>query len=197
MSELLLLSGGIDSIALAAWRRPAVCLTVHYGQRPALAEIRSSERVCQELGLHHEILDIPLRSIGSGLLAGLEHVPASTNPEFWPFRNQFLITLGAMAAMRHCLNKVVIGTVRSDRRHKDGSVQFVEAMGDLLALQEGSIALEAPAMHLSSTELVRTSGVTVELLGWAHSCHTAEMACGQCPGCNKHSEIMQALGLNR
>jgi len=47
MSDLLLLSGGIDSVAIAAWKRPEICLTIDYGQRSARAEIRSSMQVCK------------------------------------------------------------------------------------------------------------------------------------------------------
>lgn len=38
----LLLSGGLDSTAIAAWQRPDVCVTVDYGQRPARGELAAS-----------------------------------------------------------------------------------------------------------------------------------------------------------
>lgn len=197
MSELLLLSGGIDSLALAVWRKPIRCLTIDYGQRPARAEIAASAQVCQALGIRHDVLTVPLHLVGSGALAGTQQAPVSPHPEFWPFRNQFLITLGAMAALRHGLTQVMVGSVKSDCRHVDGSPGFIAAMAGLLAHQEGAITLDAPAIGLSSAELVQISGIPPDLLGWAHSCHTADIACGQCPGCHKHSETMQALGWNR
>jgi 7-cyano-7-deazaguanine synthase len=197
MSELLLLSGGIDSMALAVWRRPTRCLTIDYGQRPARSEIAAAAQLCQVLGLRHEILQIPIGILGAGVLAGTEAVSSSPHPEFWPFRNQLLITVGAMAAVRDGLTTVLIGTVRSDRRHVDGSPRFIEAMTAILEQQEGSIALEAPAIGLTSLELVLASGISIDLLGWAHSCHAADLACGNCPGCAKHSDTMQALGWDR
>jgi len=197
MSELLLLSGGIDSISLAAWRHPKICLTVDYGQRPAKAEIAAASEVCRALGLVHHIIRIPLGEIGCGVLAGALPSTASPNPEFWPFRNQLLITVGAMFAMKHSLARVLIGTVKSDQRHADGRATFVAQMTELLALQEGNIALEAPAIGLTSAQLVEMSTISPAVLGWAHSCHTSNIACGHCPGCNKHSETMQALGWNR
>ena len=197
MSELLLLSGGIDSIALAAWRRPTCCLTVDYGQRPATAEIESATEVCRRLRLDHNVIRVPIQELGSGVLAGRAASGFSPHEEFWPFRNQFLITVGAMYAVQHSLKSVLIGTVRSDTRHVDGSSAFVDQIARLVAQQEGQIAVLAPAIQMSSIDLVKFSQVEPSVLGWAHSCHTSHVACGKCPGCNKHSETMMALGWNR
>jgi 7-cyano-7-deazaguanine synthase len=197
MSEVLLLSGGVDSIALAAWRRPAYCLTIDYGQLPAASEIAASSSVCDALGLTHEILRIPITQLGAGDLAGKPQSIASTNPEYWPFRNQFLITIAAMKAVELQCERVVIGTVASDKRHADGCENFVLQLSALLKMQEGSIMLEAPAIKHSSLALVRESRIDLSVLAWAHSCHKSNIACGHCSGCAKQSDIMQAIGWNR
>lgn len=197
MLELLLLSGGIDSIAIAAWRRPAVCLTIDYGQRPAAAELQSSAQVCLELGLRHETLEARIPALGSGSLAGDEGSPHSDHDEFWPFRNQYLITLAAMATMKWACGRILIGTVATDVRHRDGSELFLQRLRDVLQVQEGEIDLQAPALHLTSMQLIRESGVPLPTLAWSHSCHTSTLACGDCPGCRKHSEVMTSLGRSR
>jgi len=197
MSEVLLLSGGIDSIAIAAWRRPAHCLTIDYGQVPAASEIAASSSVCSALGLTHEVLRVPIAQLGAGVLAGKPPSTASPNPEFWPFRNQLLVTLAAMVAIERHSAKVLIGTVASDKRHADGSEDFILRLNALLEMQEGGVTLEAPAIKLSSLDLVHESGIDLSVLAWAHSCHSSNAACGYCPGCTKHSEVMQAIGWNR
>ena len=190
----MLLSGGIDSIAIAAWKRPKLCLTVDYGQRPAVAEIRASQQVCKDIGLHHEVLSVRIPDLGSGDLAGAGASAHSIHSEFWPFRNQYLVTLGAMVAIKHGCKRVLIGTVATDKRHKDGSTEFVETVDRVLALQEGAIRLSAPALSMTSAELVAKSEVPIKILGWSHSCHTGDLACGRCRGCQKHSEVMTELG---
>lgn len=197
MNEVLLLSGGIDSIALAAWRRPAHCLTIDYGQNPAASEIAASSSACVALGLTHEVLSAPVRGLGAGVLAGKPPSTASPNPEFWPFRNQLLVTLAAMVAIGRCSKRVLIGTVASDERHADGTADFILRLNRLLEMQEGGLTLEAPAIKLNTLALVRESGIDMSVLAWAHSCHSSNTACGRCPGCTKHSEVMQALGWNR
>ena len=59
--------------------------------------------------------------------------------------------------------------------------------------QEGQVSVEAPAIGLSTIELVRTSRISRELLAWSHSCHTGNLACGGCRGCVKHYQVIGEL----
>lgn len=197
MTELLLLSGGVDSAALAVLHRPQVALTVDYGQRAAPGEISAARSICAELGLHHDVVRIPLEALGSGLMAGTEPSPFSEHVEFWPFRNQLLLTLGAMHAVRQGLKRVLIGTVATDIRHRDGSIDFLRRASDLIREQEGGIEVLAPGLHEDTATLVRRAQVPASVLGWTHSCHIGPLACGQCPGCIKHSNLMEELDWNR
>ncbi|EOG6100834.1 TPA: 7-cyano-7-deazaguanine synthase [Pseudomonas aeruginosa] len=197
MSRLLLLSGGIDSIALAAWLRPELCLTIRYGQQAADAEVQSSTHICQELKLRHQVLEVAHPLLGSGCMAGEASSPHSPHEEFWPFRNQYLITLAAMVAIQSGLGEVLIGTVATDKRHADGSPEFLQAIDKVIGLQEGAIHVRAPAAELTTEQLVQQSGISMAVLAWAHSCHTSTLACGRCPGCHKHSQVMASLGMMR
>lgn len=197
MSDLLLLSGGIDSAVIAAWFRPSICLTIHYGQRAAQAEITAASQICKELGLMHLVREVHVGHLGSGDMAIGSPSPHSENSEFWPFRNQFLITVGAMVAMQQGCDRILIGTVSTDKRHKDGTEEFLSTMNALLTLQEGGLHVLAPGSLLTSTELVEKSSISPAVLGWCHSCHIGIYACGQCRGCSKHSEIMETLGFVR
>ena len=67
-------------------------------------------------------------------------------------------------------------------------------MDNALRMQEGAMRLDAPAVELTAAELIRTSKVPMEVLAWAHSCHMANEACGECRGCRKHYETLVELG---
>lgn len=56
MSSCLLLSGGLDSVALCYLERPALALTIDYGQLAAEAEINAAEAVCQSTSIRHHVL---------------------------------------------------------------------------------------------------------------------------------------------
>lgn len=194
MKTALLLSGGMDSLALAWWKRPDLAITLNYGQLAAKAEIVASISICRRLEIPHYILNIDCRSLGSGDMAGAtadELAPAS---DWWPYRNQMLITLAAMKAIPLGVTHLWLGTVKSDGSHQDGTAEFVSAISQLMAIQEGGMVVEAPAIELSTSELVRISSVPPDLLAWAHSCHKADVACGNCRGCNKYFEVFREVG---
>lgn len=196
MTTAILLSGGMDSIALAWWQRPQVAITIDYGQIPAAAEIRAAAAAAHAMNIVHRVITVDLRALGSGDLAGREASALAPVREWWPFRNQMLVTLAAMDGIAQGVRKVLIGAVADDTAHADGRKEFVSALSTVMALQEGGVTLEAPAIDLSAEELVRTSGVPMEVLAWAHSCHTADYACGFCRGCHKHYHTMAALNVS-
>ena len=191
----VLLSGGMDSVALAYWRRPPLAITIAYGQLPAPGELRAAQAVAHELRMHHEIVEVDLSLLGSGDMAGRRPLDVAPMPEWWPFRNQMLITLAAMRGVAVGVTDLLIGTVKSDSSHADGRGDFIAAMDRALKLQEGRLRLEAPAMDLTTPELIRKSKTPMEILAWAHSCHVADHACGVCRGCHKHYETYEALGV--
>lgn len=193
MKTALLLSGGMDSIAIAWWKRPDVAITVDYGQLPARAEITAATAVAQRLNMAHHLVQVDCRLLGSGDMAGAttnEHAPAS---DWWPYRNQMLVTFAAMKAISLGVEKLYIGSVLSDGCHRDGTPEFVEALSGLLALQEGGMTVSAPAIELSTLDLIRLSGVPDTELAWAHSCHKSDVPCGNCRGCNKYFKVLEDL----
>lgn len=193
MKSALLLSGGMDSLALAYWKKPNVAFTVDYGQLAAEAEIAASTQICQELNIEHHVLRIDCRALGSGDMAGTKEDSLAPASDWWPYRNQLLLTLVAMKAVGLGVSHLWIGTVKSDGVHLDGTPEFVDLIDRLLAYQEGGLHISAPAIDLSTTELIRKANVPAPLLAWAHSCHKANVACGQCRGCNKYLQVYEEL----
>jgi 7-cyano-7-deazaguanine synthase len=189
----VLLSGGIDSIALTYWQRPEYAITIDYGQRAAVTELATAAEVARSLGVSHEALRIDCSSLGSGDMSGTTTSPHAPVPEWWPFRNQLLLTLAGMRAIGIGVDELMLGSVASDGSHADGRPEFFERIGSLMAMQEGAIRVTAPAIGMSTVELVRRSGAPRELISWAHSCHTGPLACGACRGCTKHYDVMKEL----
>lgn len=193
MNRGILLSGGIDSIALAYWQKPEIAFTLDYGQAPAVAEIQASSVVCETLGITHQVITIDCSSLGSGDLAGKEAISGSPSSEWWPYRNQMLITLASMKAISLRVTELMTASVKSDGFHKDGTSEFYKLINDLMIYQEGSIKIYSPCIEMTSAELVKISGIPRSLLLWAHSCHTSNIPCGQCRGCNKYRQVMHEL----
>lgn len=196
MIKGLLLSGGIDSIALAFWLKPHYAFTIDYGQKAATAEMKASAEVCKILNIIHIPISVDCGFLGSGDLANkvpTNHAPSS---EWWPFRNQLLITLAGMKALDLGVNELLLGSVKNDSFHLDGTLPFYTHINSLMEMQEGNIKVNVPGIHHSTIELVKLSKVPIEILGWAHSCHKSNTPCGNCNGCNKYIYTMQSLGFD-
>ena len=193
---VLLMSGGVDSSALAALHRPALCLNVNYGQAQADTERRASRWIAQSLGLDWAGVAVDLTATSAGLMSEAgTRLEVSPTPEWWPFRNQFLITIAAAWAVTHDFDAVAIGTLSTDGdRHADGTTEFLEAMRTILELQEGGVSLLAPAITMTAAELLKASPLSDALLSVTHSCHRSSIACGRCPGCVKRRDLLIECG---
>lgn len=190
----LLLSGGMDSVAIAAWKRPRMAFTIDYGQRAAAAEIAASRQVCHDLCIDHEVIQASTAGLGSGDMSEAPALDAAPASDWWPFRNQLLVTLAGMRCVARGVTELMIGSVASDEIHADGRAEFFDALNTLLAVQEGGLRVSAPALAMTTAQLVARSGIRPEVFAWAHSCHLGCTACGQCRGCVKHIEVTRELG---
>jgi 7-cyano-7-deazaguanine synthase len=192
MGKLILLSGGIDSSALAKWISPTVSLTVDYGQAAAGAELHAAQQISRALAIEHHTIRVDCTEIGGGSMSTRHGaIPSAPTPEWWPYRNQLLISIAAAWGVVRGIDTIYIGSVKSDSAHMDGSDSFLLAMDNLLKVQEGGLSVVAPALHLKTDELLRISRLPSEILGWTHSCHTGDFACGRCRGCLKHLSVLE------
>jgi 7-cyano-7-deazaguanine synthase len=190
----LLLSGGLDSTALAYKHKPDIAFNINYGQCAAEAENRAAHAVCDALSIKLISIEIDCSDLGSGDLTGRPAIGIAPKSDWWPFRNQLLITLCAMKAVEFDCSSILIGTVKSDQYHTDGTPEFVRNINQLMISQEGGLKIEAPDINLTTTELIRSSNVPFELLALSHSCHKANLPCANCRGCNKHYSTLKELG---
>jgi 7-cyano-7-deazaguanine synthase len=190
----LLFSGGLDSTAIAFWLKPEWAITFDYGQRGALGELRAARQISHRLSIKHVELAIPLDQIGTGDLS--RHAPLSTAPtsDWWPCRNQQLLSLAAPWALKQRVSQLIIGCLTTDQTHGDASPDFIATMNALFAIQRIAIRVEAPAIGFTKVELMKHAKVPRDILTMAHSCHTGEFACGSCRACNAHRSAMEELG---
>ncbi|NDK57367.1 7-cyano-7-deazaguanine synthase [Pontibacter fetidus] len=194
MSKAILLSGGLDSIALAYWKKPDIAFTINYGQKPALAEIKASAAVCTSLRIEHNVITVDCSALGSGDLVGENAISLAPASEWWPYRNQLLVTLACMRGVGLGVTELMVGTVKTDAFHADGTEGFYERMNQLVSYQEGGVRISSPGICYSTTELIQMSQVPASILLWGHSCHTSNIPCGNCRGCHKYLYVKQQLG---
>ncbi len=189
----ILLSGGIDSICIAYLTKPKVAFTINYGQNAAEAEIDAARYVCKELAIQHEVISVDCSVLGSGDLSEKKELAIAPKSDWWPFRNQLLVTLCASRALALGLDSLITGSVKSDAYHKDGTADFYHRLNDLMVYQEGALKIDAPSLDWTTEQLIEVSKTPNSLLYAAHSCHKANVPCGNCRGCNKYVSIMTEI----
>lgn len=173
-------------------RATRVCVTIDYGQQPAAGERAAAMALCHELKLQHRIIEANLSALGTGTMVGRAPSPEAAAPEFWPYRNQMLVTLAAMLLQPEGLSEILIGTVSTDL-HADGRAPFRRALDRVMRLQEGGVRVSAPAQRMSTIRLLEITGFPQRLVGLTFSCHVHEYACGQCAGCLKHRDVVSRV----
>lgn len=195
MKRAVLLSGGVDSICLLYGIKPEIAYTIDYGQIVAKREIYVSEYICDELDIEHIVVKVDCRSLGSGSLANSRSSNISPSKEWWPFRNQLLVTIASMQAVKDSVNEILLASVKSDNFHKDGTKDFYRLINHLMIYQEGQIKVTCPTLEYYSHELVTKYNVPKNLVTMAHSCHTSNLACGKCSGCIKQLKVRHELDI--
>jgi len=192
----LLFSGGLDSTSLLFWKRPKIAFFIDYGQKSAQGEFRAVKKISKDLNVQVEQIKINCKKIGTGDLAGTSQLDLAPTIEWWPFRNQLIITLASMKAIQLGIKTLLVGSVKTDKNYKDGTRKFYSLINSLMEYQEGKILIKAPAINLTTIELIKKSKIPISILAWAHSCTNNNFSCGQCLSCKKHINIMRELGYN-
>lgn len=178
--KAILLSGGIESAAIAYWHRPDIAITVDYGQPCAAGEVQAAKTISDALSMLHECIRVapyPPRD-------RTPYPPTESRSVWWPYRNQLLVTLAAIDLAERGVSDIYVGLVKGDI-YKDCSPAFVDALNRLLAMQERPVKVVAPGRRLSTLELLKKSRIPFEMLGATTSCHVGDIPCGRCAGCTK------------
>jgi 7-cyano-7-deazaguanine synthase len=169
---MVLLSGGIDSMACADFYRSmdrSVCgMFVDYGQAAATHEATASRAVARHLA-------IPLLSVTT-------QGPSPKGAGEIPARNAFLASLAAME--RPSTVRAIAMGLHAGTSYPDCSAQFVEAATALLRLQSSPVGILAPFVDWHKQEVIAyvlKRGLPVNL---TYSCEAGTLpTCGTCMSC--------------
>ncbi len=210
LKTVVLLSGGLDSSANLAiadhFDRPVLALTVDYGQRAAVPEIRAARMLAEYYGVPHRVLELKwLGGLGGSALTedslGVPEpdsnrlddlkVASETAKAVWvPNRNGVLINAAAAVAESTGAQQVVVGFNKEEAAtFPDNSSQFLGTAN--LALKystAGKVKLACYTDMMVKSEIVEAlrnlpKPFPFELV-W--SCyHGGEKMCGKCESCKR------------
>lgn len=213
----MLLSGGLDSYTAAAISKSRgaelSALTVRYGQHHA-AELEAAARVARVLGVARRLeLSVNLEAIGGSALTGSGTVPkdraldTSDIPSTYvPARNTIFLSLALGWAEVIGADTIVIGANAVDYSgYPDCRPEYLRAfermagLATKAAIEGHSIRIEAPLLHMSKAEIIRT-GIALGLdYGLTHSCYDPlpdGSPCSRCDSCRLRARGFEEAGVN-
>ena len=199
---VVIFSGGMDSFTVLnkAVRegREVYALSFDYGQRH-VKELQYAKRACEQLGVHHKIVDISaINSIiaGSALTDDIE-VPEghyesdNMKTTVVPNRNMILLSLAVGYAVSLEATKVYYGAHSGDHAiYPDCRPEFVQKMQDVCAIANyEAIDIVVPYLNNSKIEIL-TDGLAMGLdYSQTWTCYNGrEKACGKCGACQERLE---------
>lgn len=178
---LVLLSGGVDSIAAARKLQArgllTACITFDYGQPSSYEETITSARWCRENGVEHLIRSLELDA--DELIRG-----DSEAPRVVPGRNAALLSNAVNAAAAIGCNVVAIGATAGDAAaYPDCREEFLRALSGVFRQTYG-VRILAPIIGMTKAEAA--SLLTAEDRAACFSCYTPAgrmRHCGHCRSC--------------
>jgi len=208
MKALILLSGGMDSAALAQGlledSAEVHALSFDYGQKHGSRELRAAEDLAEHWGVRHDIVD--LRAVGdllsSGLLAGSGPVPEghyaadSMKATVVPNRNMMMLSVAAAVAISRKLDVVGYAAHAGDHTiYPDCRPEFADAVREALNLCDWhGLDLFAPFIHSSKADIIEMSPDTPWEKTW--SCYNGrDLHCGNCGTCVERREAFRLAGV--
>jgi len=211
MSDVVLLSGGLDSSTLLAHTLDSaheveLALSVFYGQRHAARELAAAEAVAAHYGVEHAVLDLSgwgKLLTGSSLTDPSVAVPhghyadESMKATVVPNRNATLLMAAVGIAQSKGAVSVLTAVHAGDHPvYPDCRPGFISAADQAAHLGTGGIVgVIAPFVHKSKTDiaaLAKELRVPVQLT-W--SCYEGgNVHCGRCGTCVERIEALRDSG---
>lgn len=207
-SAIVLLSSGLDSTVnlYAALRDYKVMrvLTFNYGQRAARREIEQSAKICAQLSLEHQVIELPwLKQVTNTALvnAGAE-VPQGTNVKIddyqqsmktahavWvPNRNGVFLNVAAAIAEGLGADFVVPGFNKEEATtFPDNSKDYLSALDHCFSFStETAVKTLCFTVDMNKTEIVALGRELSVPFDFMWPCYfDRETICGECESCQR------------
>lgn len=210
MKTLVLLSGGMDSVAALYWaaREHEVVgtLSFDYGSKHNGKEIPMAAWHSQKLGVKHEVitLDFVNRLFTSDLLQSGGDIPdghyAAENMKrtVVPFRNGIMLSIACGLAESREADALVIAAHSGDHAiYPDCREPFMQAMAD--AMRQGTyvgIELLRPFIDCDKAEIARRGTALGVDFSRTWSCYKGgAIHCGECGTCVERREAFILAGI--
>jgi 7-cyano-7-deazaguanine synthase len=215
---IVLLSGGLDSAtALYIARQKGFncsCLIFDYGQRQR-REIESAKKIARSADCKYKVVKIDLPWKGSALLDSAAKIPVRANAPtrrnagtipstYVPARNIIFLSLALSYAEAIGAHSIFIGAHSQDYSgYPDCRPEFFRAFKEVISrgtkagAEKRLIRIEAPLIHKSKSEIIKSGSRLGVPFGLTWSCYKGgRKPCGVCDSCYYRKKGFKQAGIN-
>lgn len=216
-SSIILLSGGLDSLAALHWATeasdPMLAITFDYGQRSRDREIGAAAKICRHYDVKHRVIELPWYSpmAGLSLLDSRQPLPPlgpedldnpavtqkSAKAVWVPNRNGVFIHVAASIAEQMLANWIVVGfNAEEGATFPDNTEEFREAVNRSLKFSTADgVEVMAPMGQKTKKEIVIWALEREVVLGNVWSCYRGDdRMCGDCESCLRLKRALREGG---
>lgn len=210
------LSGGLDcTVATSIYAKDydLTAITFNYGQKSFEQELIHSEKICEKLGMKHEVIDLPwLNRISASSLTSDEDIPEiddddldnysvsiNTAKSVWvPARNTVFCSIALAYAESIGAEIIIVGWDYEEAvTFPDNSKEYLEAFNE--TIKYGSfddISIKAPLIDMNKKEIVEKGFEVDAPIDLSYSCYSGNSThCGLCESCKRRRRAFVDAGL--
>jgi 7-cyano-7-deazaguanine synthase len=200
VKAIALLSGGLDSVVSMLLAREkaeiVLALTIDYGQKARINEIRSSASFCSLYGIKHQVVELPfMLEMKSGII---ESSGLDDSSPWVPNRNGLIINLAACYAENLKADWVICGFNREEGvDFPDNTQEFVEAISRSLYYSTlNKVEIRSFVQNMDKIEIVASAKNLGVDFGLIWSCYRSGIKpCGECPSCLRNQKAYKKVGI--
>lgn len=216
MKAISVFSGGLDcTVATTVYDNDyeIYALTFNYGQKAFTQELEASRRICEKMGWHHEVIDLPwLSKISNSSLNSNEDIPeleendlddlkksSESARNVWvPARNTVFVSIALSYAESIRADIVIVGwNGEEGATFPDNSKEYMDKFNELIDVgSPEKIRIEAPAINMDKEEIVKLGVDTGAPMELSYSCYKGESdPCGVCESCMRRKRAFKKMGI--
>ena len=216
MKAISVFSGGLDcTVATSVYDNDyeIYALTFNYGQKAFTQELEASRRICEKMGWHHEVIDLPwLSKISNSSLNSDEDIPeleesdlddlkksSKSASNVWvPARNTVFVSIALSYAESIGADIIIVGwNGEEGATFPDNSKEYMDKFNELIGVgSPEKIRIEAPAINMDKEEIVKLGVDTGAPMELSYSCYKGESEpCGVCESCMRRKRSFKKMGI--
>ena len=216
MKAISVFSGGLDcTVATSVYDNDyeIYALTFNYGQKAFIQELEASRRICEKMGWHHEVIDLPwLSKISNSSLNSDEDIPeleesdlddlkksSKSASNVWvPARNTVFVSIALSYAESIGADIIIVGwNGEEGATFPDNSKEYMDKFNELIGVgSPEKIRIEAPAINMDKEEIVKLGVDTGAPMELSYSCYKGESKpCGVCESCMRRKRAFKKMGI--